>query len=376
MQTTHFKFILRKPKVLTDPSAVYLYCNINQNVKYYSCGVKVPEKYWSDKDQCPKPGCPNYGVISVKLASIFNNLSTLIMQRKAANKSVSLSEISNLFSEGRTSTNLIDWMQKHLDNFAGKYTAQSLKTYRAQLGKLKAYSSTTEFETIDINWWHRYEKYLIDRGNCETTRHKAFKHLKTFLNKAVEAGIIDRNPWQFVKVKAGESDRQYLTIEELKLIEKTFDKLQSKKLINTGKAFLFSCYTGLRYSDVKALQWQNIQGEYIVKKMQKTQKSERLPMNMAAQLLLPERSNGKVFKVYSNQKINQYVKELVNMAGIDKSISFHCARHTFATISLELSGDIATVSKLLGHSAISTTQIYAKVLDQNKVSVINLWNSI
>jgi len=374
MQSIHYRFVLRKPLAESGKWFIYLYCNINSRIRYYSTQLYIDPGYWDDRNQRPKPGAENYTVILQKIDSINSQLSSILVRKQLSGSLISLNDISSIFRSGKTSTNLVEWMELYLEQYSNRYTKQSLKTYKAQISKLKVYSSFVEFETIDINWWRRYEKYLISKGNIETTRHKTFKHLKCFINKAIEAGIIDKNSWQYLKVKAGESTRQFLTMQDLVQLEKIRPKLKSQKLVNVWSIFLFSCFTGLRYSDIKSLEWSNIEGDHLTFKTQKTRKNEIIPLSKKAQSLLPPPGSGKVFKVYSNQKVNQYVKELVTMAGIQKRISFHCARHTFATISLELSGDIATVSKLLGHSAISTTQIYAKVLDRSKQAVISQWD--
>ena len=146
----------------------------------------------------------------------------------------------------------------------------------------------------------------------------------------------------------------------------------------TKRMFLFSCLTGLRRSDIVRLTWQNVQqqGDFtrIIFKQKKTSGQEYLDITPQAAVLMGARgeSNEPIFKnVYTPSNTNQVIKRWIRRAGIQKNITFHCARHTFAVMMLDLEIDIYTVSKLLGHRDLSTTQIYAKILDKNKQAAIS-----
>lgn len=179
-----------------------------------------------------------------------------------------------------------------------------------------------------------------------------------------------------------EGNRQFLTQEELARLVKLHSGIMKQDFKTVLTYFLFSCYTGLRFTDVKNLKNSNIfleeKNSYIRFVQHKTDQPEILPLADKAKKLLPKGGlpNQKVFRVYVNQVTNRHLKEIMILAGVNKDISFHCARHTFATILLELSGDIATVSKLLGHKKLATTQIYAKVLDKAKREVIGMLDAI
>jgi site-specific recombinase XerD len=314
------------------------------------------------------------------LSALQNLINDTITRAQLEGKQLVVSDFSHFFHTDKTaaSIDLVEWMENDLKHFANKYAKETIHTYKAQLSKLKGFCKSIKFEDINREWWTRYERYLISRGNIPHTRHKSFTHLKIFINKAVEAGIIPTNPIRSVKVKTGKGNRQFLSVKDLHVLEELFKTDLSVKHKNVLRYFLFACYTGLRYTDVKLLTWYNIRDGNLEIKFHKTNKAERLPLNKSALSILPQRRSGtdKIFNCYSNQKTNDYLEEIIKKAEIKQHITFHCARHTFATITLELSGDIATVSKLLGHTNISTTQIYARVLDQNKRSVIDLWDNL
>ena len=200
-----------------------------------------------------------------------------------------------------------------------------------------------------------------------------FNKLRACLNQAFDDRIIAHNPIRGIEgFKAEEGTRMYLTIDELKKLAQT-----ECEYPNIKKAFLFSCLTGLRRSDILKLTWGEVheQGEYtrIIFKQKKTGGLEYLDITPQAAELMGKRGkpNDNVFgDIYSPSCTNEAIKRWVLRAGIDKEITFHCGRHTFAVMMLDLGTDIYTVSKLLGHRELSTTQIYAKVLDKNKQKAV------
>lgn len=199
--------------------------------------------------------------------------------------------------------------------------------------------------------------------------------LSTCFNEAVRVGIIQRNPMRLIdasiKPKQQETSRGFLTKEELKRLSETEIDPYTKRI------FLFSCYTGLRHSDVITLKWEDIAetdfGMIIRKRQKKTGGMLEVPLNGAAVSLLPPKGNGLVFgKGKSHGVVNVDLKKWAKRAGLEKNLTFHVARHTFATMLISQGADIYVVSKLLGHTKISTTQIYAKVVDESRRNAVSL----
>ena len=178
--------------------------------------------------------------------------------------------------------------------------------------------------------------------------------------------------------KQDETERAYLTLDEVKKLAATPCKYPYLK--NT---FLFSCLTGLRKSDIEKLTWGEVQqfGEFtrIVFKQKKTKGQEYLDISPQAIQYMGERG-ADTEKVFPGFKYNSWtlleLRRWVLAAGITKDLTFHAGRHTFAVLMLDLGADIFTVSKLLGHREIATTQIYAKILDKNKQKAVSLIPSI
>ncbi len=222
-------------------------------------------------------------------------------------------------------------------------------------------------------WTHDYRKKIKDKPLARNSKLSYFNKLRACLNQAFEDRIIPSNPCRGIdNFKAEEGTRMYLTIDEVRLLAQTECEYPRIKA-----AFLFSCLTGLRRSDILRLTWGDIhkQGDFtrIIFRQKKTEGQEYLDITPQAAELMGEQGelNEHIFQdIHSPSCTNKAVQEWVLRAGIHKKISFHCARHTFATMMLDLGTDIYTVSKLLGHRELSTTQIYVKVLDKNKQKAV------
>lgn len=256
-----------------------------------------------------------------------------------------------------------NWLStlKHLTNFCKGNDIQLSKVDDTFLESFKIYLLTNK----------------ISSRNGKLSQNSAlsyFNKVRTSLKEAYQTKMIAENPINRVKgIKEKESNRQYLTLDELQKLVKTDCDYPIIK-----DAFIFSSLTGLRFSDIKSLKWKNItydsQNGYIIKfTQQKTKGVENLPISEQAIRIIGERKHDDDF-VFSNLIYSAYHNKIlhkwIEKAGIDKHITFHCARHSFATLQLTMNTDIYTVSKLLGHRHLKTTEIYAKVIDKKKINAV------
>jgi site-specific recombinase XerD len=227
----------------------------------------------------------------------------------------------------------------------------------------------------------------FDKSMGHNTVMKHLQRLRKMVSLAYKMEWLDKDPFIKFKPSYKKVEREFLTDVELRvIIEKEFD---TERLTSVRDMFVFSCYTGLSYTDVMQLTEDNIVigidgNKWIMTKRQKTDTRVRIPILITAEELMMKYIGcakslvtDTVFPVISNQKMNVYLKEIAMICGISKNITFHMARHTFATtVTLSNGVPIETVSKLLGHSKIATTQIYARVLehkvsnDMNKLRVV------
>ncbi len=238
------------------------------------------------------------------------------------------------------------------------------------------------FKEVDKRWLEKFKDYLQNNAKSknqkllsQNSQSSYFGKLTAALKEAVKDGILQTNPAAQVEgVKPDDPSREFLTLEELQAAANVPCEMPILK-----SAFIFSALTGLRWSDIEKLVWSEVQhseqsGYYIRFRQKKTKGAETLPISEQAFSLLGERrkQDDKVFDgLYYSAWHNLKLREWVMKAGITKHITFHCARHTYATLQITLGTDIYTVSKLLGHRHLKTTEIYAKVIDHKKQEAAN-----
>lgn len=286
---------------------------------------------------------------------------------------------------------LSDWLKicRERHEKRGARDLGSIDNARRALKMFRPDATLTDIDKqlcLDLIDWLR-NTYKHCRTGMPVSARTADTYCQTFrtmLNEAVREGLITRNPWNLLetveKIKKSESKREYLTIDEIKSMANA-----PCQNILVKKAYMFSCFTGLRISDVKSLKWSNITYDngqaYVSIVMQKTTKPLYIPLSKQALKWLPEKSDNNsdslVFAGLVNfGNINENIKSWANAAGISKHLSYHTSRHTFATMMLTLGADIYTVSKLLGHSSVRHTQIYARIIDRKKDEAVSLADTI
>ena len=283
-------------------------------------------------------------------------------------------------SSQRSKMLLIDWMKAY--SSLKKKTGQS-DAFGKQIDKairhLKLYGGNgVAMKDVDVSFCLGFIDYLNGLQMSDFTRKGYFRCLNCALNKAVKENVLPYNPITKIdndqRIKQPESTREYLTVDEVKTLIKA-DCINEA----TKRAYLFSCFCGLRYSDIKSLTWGDISsdGEQCIARivMVKTQKTLYLPLSKEAMKWMPERGDAKdtdrVFQLPSQCYLNVVLRTWAANSGLKKHVTFHTARHTFATLELTAGADIYTVSKLLGHTQVKTTQIYADIIDEKKADAVN-----
>ena len=285
---------------------------------------------------------------------------------------------------------LLDWMNTYLE----KQKKRGKKDWRQILVAIKIIKALSgeklTLDKVDRAFCQRYIDYLITeyrpRFGEHLAGHTAHNYYRAFngaLNAAVREDLIRVNPYTRIssadKIKMPESKREYMTVDEVKKLIATPMKNEAVKA-----AYLFSCFCGLRISDITALKWENVYQDGAQTRlevvMQKTKAPIYLPLSPEALRWMPERGNkspqDNVFDLPTTSAVNMLIKPWAKAAGINKHFTFHTARHTFATMMLTLGADLYTTSKLLGHTDVRMTQVYAKIVNRKKDEAVNLVNGL
>jgi len=260
-----------------------------------------------------------------------------------------------------------DLAMSYLKNDEMNLAASTVRTYYWNLKKFHDFYPELLLKQFDCDVIRLYKKNMVQQGCSQATITKALSVLRIFTNKMFNDGLIEKNPFSKIKVGRVLSHRGFLTTQELKSLYLKFNDY--KGLLTTAeqecvRVFLFSCFTGLRYSDLKSLTINEIYDWKIRKQTQKTGEAVYIPIPLQARLLLPNPlSPGKVFHVVENCTFNRRLRKAVKKLGFNKYLHCHLARHTFATTCISLGISLPATSKLLGHRNLETTLIYAKYVD-------------
>ena len=282
---------------------------------------------------------------------------------------------------------LLDYFRTYIKHFEQRVgvnrTIKSARTYRCACEHVERFLSERlrlsdiPFSALDRSFIGKFDLYLhTERRLAPNTVVLYMSRLHTVINKAIAAGIITADPFAGYEPPRPERKRRYLTGEELQRLMTT--PLPSSRLYLVRDLFLFSCYTGISYGDMCRLTAANLETAedettWIKATREKTNVEFEIPLlDLPLHIIDKYRdttSDGKLLPMYGNSELNKGLKHLAATCGIDRKLTFHMARHTYATeITLSHGVPMETVSRMLGHSRVDTTQIYAQVTD-NKIDI-------
>ena len=266
----------------------------------------------------------------------------------------------------------LDWMESEIDKET--YTAGTIANHKAALAVLKRYKEDMTFTQIDYKCICDFENFLKSAGYAINTIAKFMKIFRRFVNLAIDEELMTVYPFRKYHIKTENVQKQSLTERELRRIE---DKEEKEELAEEErkvvKGFLFSVYSGLRFSDIVQVTKQHVKNIYrskwVVMRMQKTDHEVRIPISKmfggkAATMIQENKTTtGKLFQLPCNARCNLILKRVLKRFNIHRHITFHCARHTCATVLLSKGVSLPIIQHILGHQSIKTTQVYSAVKD-------------
>lgn len=379
-------FVIQKGKCKADGTAPILArITVNGQMIHFSTRQSILPERWLPLEYRTLGQTKEEKEINEKLedfkSSIKRNYSDLVYRGEVVTAAKLKNELFSLDERSNGVLELFDLFLKDYERMTltEGYGKESFFRYRVTKDRVAEFlrdeykCKDYAIADIDKSFLERLFVWLrTTKGNCNNTAVKFIHRFSSVYHLARDKGWVNKNPFGSLRLRLETVDRNYLTKDE---IETVYNKqFTSKRLETVRDLFIFSCYTGLAYIDIKQLTFKEIVQKadgrlWIVKKRQKTKTPVTVPL-LDIPLMIMEKYTGQgkddlVFPVISNQKMNDYIKEIIAICDIDKDISFHCARHTFATtVTLENGVPIESVSKMLGHTNIQTTQIYARITNQ------------
>ena len=381
-------FYLRKSKVNSQGlMPIYQRITIERERFDISTGHFVEEMKWGTEMGKMKGNSEEARTINSRLDLLKNKVYEIEKRLFMGEIKINLENFKNEYlgkkARDRYLMPIFEEHNRKIKELVGsEYAPGTLERYETSLKHTKDFLqwkyrvSDIDIEKIDHAFITEYEFYLRSERKC--ANNTAVKYIKNFhkiINICLANGWLTKDPFANYKAKVKEVIREFLTEQEIQsLMEKEF---VSERLELVRDIFVFSCFTGLAYIDVKQLIPDNIVlgidgDKWINKNRQKTDTNSKIPLLPTAQYIMDKYSDypvnknkGTILPILSNQKMNAYLKEIATVCGINKELTFHIARHTFATtVTLSNGVPIETVSKMLGHTNLKTTQHYAKILDK------------
>jgi len=386
------QFITRSNKSRDGLHPIYARISVNGRRVEVSLKKVINPDNWNEAKGSAKGKSEGIRNLNTYLEQVRSQLTECYQELSLKKKMVTAEAIKNLYcgvEENEHSLMAVfDYHNTEMETTLEWGTLKNYFTTRRYIEEyLKAHLKTSDVFLSQLNYrfLSEFERFMKtytpndEKKPCgQNTIMKHIERLRKVVNMAIKNDWLDRDPFQKFQPTFIKSNRQFLTADELASIEQKQFKII--RLQHVKDVFIFSCYTGLAYIDVYELTPKNlsigIDGEYWINTTRhKTDIPVRIPLLPQAMAIIEKYKNnprvlesGRLLPVYANQLLNSYLKEIATLCGIEKPLTFHIARHTFATtVTLTNGVPIETVSKLLGHTSIKTTQIYAKVIEQ-KVS--------
>lgn len=375
MEKISYNFVFNRKKQLNKKgnALVQVEAYLNRRKMYFSTKLYLKPEQW-DKKRSMVKNHPNADALNRMLHEYIIGIEQKELGLWQRGKQISLDLLKDCITKPIGNENsFLTFFKEEINNTSLKESTK--QNHLSTLVLLQEFKKDVSFADLTFEFVSSFDCYLQSRGYHLNTIAKHMKHLKRYINVAINKEHMDVQKYAFrkYKIKSIEGSHTHLSPEELKKIEKLQLEGKFLKLKKTKDAFLFCCYAGLRYSDFTSLTSENIielhQETWLIYKSVKTNIEVRLPLYLLFEgkgleiLELYRNGLNDFFQLKNNSNINKELNTLSKLAEIDKRVSFHTARHTNATLLIYSGANITTVQKLLGHKSVKTTQVYANIMD-------------
>lgn len=388
------KILLKKNKSnRKGQSPLYLRITKNRKTQFISLGIYLSAIHWDEVRCRVKKSFPNSQRTNNFLAQKVAEGEGVALEMESNSKYVASQKIKETIM-GKNSESFFKFAQRYIQETENNNKVASAKRAKSIIKKIKTYVTNQDllFEEINVNWLRNYESYMRTKlGNATNTIHTNLKFIRKLIHDAIAEELlpIEKNPFARFKLKWDQTRKEYLTEEELHRLD-TLPLVKNSAKDHHRNMYVFAAYTGgLRISDILMLKWKDFDGEKICMQTKKaaTMVSIKLPSrsleilkqyqkkeSQKEDFIFPFLKNDVDYK--DNWLLNRSVssataytnndlKDIAKAAAIEKHLHFHTSRHTWATRALQKGMRIEYVSKLMGHNSIRTTQIYAKIVNED-----------
>ena len=349
--------------------------NINGVVKWISTGKSILPEHFDNKKGVIKRISQESVKLNLILEDFKRKYLDIAYDLEYKDKDINYEAINSQI-KGKNKGDFLAFAYEELREVSQSSSLKHAQKLKYHLDALKKYKANISFDEITFDFLEKHERWLLQTGVKINTASGAMRTIRIFVYRAIKKELITKNPFVNFKIKSQEAKIEYLTKEETVKLHDLYESgILSKRHQTTLHYFLISCYTGLRRSDVSRVNATHLSDNFLSilpQKTKKTGREVRIPLGTRVKrLFLME--NIATLKL-SISRTNTDIEDILKIIKIKKHITFHCSRHSFAVNSLTLGIPIEVVSSILGHTSLRTTQIYAKVVDELKVSEMKKWD--
>lgn len=360
--TVKCNFKLRKLKSDNSFSTIYLFATGSDERVRININLRIATKDWDLQNEQLKSKTLNYQDNNLFLDHIRRQVHDIQVIYRLSKGDLTPNMLKRELKSGVPSADFVQFFKNSLGARAESLNNGSYDRHHSVWCKLKNWREKILFTEIDFKFFNDYKCFYRKKGNKESTLNSNIASIKKWLNVAVKNGIKLRIDLSDLKAGSTRGNRISLTANEIrKLLDFYFsDAIAPNQKLVAGY-FLFSCMTGLRISDIQKLLRKNLTDTYVTFVSTKTNLDQNIAINKTARKIV-DHYEPLFIKKISDQKINVGLKKIMQKLEIDKNVSFHVARHTFATSFLRAGGSVEKLQLLLGHSTITETMIYVHII--------------
>ncbi|MDO5858421.1 site-specific integrase [Myroides odoratimimus] len=373
--TINATFYIRKDKNDTGLVPIYLSLTSRGERERINLKISIDESKWDSKKQRLRVTSLEDKDVNLVLDNIQAKITGINTVYRLSNKGLTTQIMKEELLNELPRVNFCAFFDRCLEEDKAEMKHGSYKRYKSVLKKMRDYRQEIYFNEIDLRWFKLYRKHLVELGNKTTTINANIQAIKKYLRQAERYGIKLSFNISDIEVGSTAGNRTSLNIDEVKAMIKYYrsEFIQPHHKLSLGY-FLFSCFTGLRLSDVMGLTRREVINEIEFTSV-KTGKDQIIQINSTATSIVKE--NEHLFVKYPvEQVLNRQLKDIARSLGINKHLCFHVSRHTFATNFLRVGGNVIKLQKLLGHSKLDTTMKYVHILNSEANEEIFLLDSI
>jgi len=356
---------LRKDHQYKDGThSVLMHVHLDRKRIKFNLGIRVPIKHWSEKELRIRRAHPDHEDLNLIIDHAMSKVQKIAVDARLKMRHITPMEFETLFF-GAESDSFVEFWRHEMERMRPQMAHGTYKHHKSVLKKVAHYAPAATFTDVDVKYLMGFDRFLRQQyDNSHNTRVANMNKVRRYVNLAIAQDKMERNPFDHFKLSFQDGHRAVLTRPQVAALVKIWSDGHLKPGQHVAlQNFLLGCFTGLRISDVYLVRKSMIDGNLLVfspKKTQNRNKVIEIPLTAMAKKFIAQGGDHLADRL-SEQKTNAYLKEIALHADIHQNLTFHVARHTFATIYLELGGSVEVLQGILGHAKLATTMKYVHI---------------